>query len=154
MQLMQLMQMMQMMQMMWLMLSSVSANAANDANDASNANVTVLSVGDWGSAALGGYHLNNAQNTAAAMQLYLKQYNPSLVLNTGDNFYYCGIQNGSDAQIKALATIGMLMVPLYLEFGLSVSVFGINVFRSVYVALAVSLLALITVRLHHMRQPT
>jgi O-antigen ligase len=60
----------------------------------------------------------------------------------------------SDAQIKTLATIGMLMVPLYLEFGLSVSVFGINVFRSVYVALAVSLLALITVRLHHMRQPT
>ncbi len=60
----------------------------------------------------------------------------------------------SDAQIKALATIGMLMVPLYLEFGLSVSVFGINVFRSVYVALAVSLLALITVRLQHVRQPT
>jgi O-antigen ligase len=60
----------------------------------------------------------------------------------------------SDAQIKTLATTGMLMVPLYLEFGLSVSVFGINVFRSVYVVLAVSLLALITVRLHHMRQPT
>lgn len=58
----------------------------------------------------------------------------------------------SDAQIKALATIGLLLVPLYLEFGLSVSVFGINVFRSVYVALAVSLLALITVRLHHIRE--
>jgi hypothetical protein len=43
---------------------------------------------------------------------------------------------------------------MYLEFGLTVAVFGINVFRSVYVALAVSLLALITVRLHHMRQPT
>jgi O-antigen ligase len=51
-----------------------------------------------------------------------------------------------DAQIKALSTMGLLMVPMYLEFGLSVSVFGINVFRSVFVTLAVVLLALITVR--------
>jgi tartrate-resistant acid phosphatase type 5 len=76
-------------------------------------NVHVLSVGDWGSAALGGYHLKNAQNTATAMQLYLKQYNPSLVLNTGDNFYYCGIQNGSDAQINEdfVALFGSINVP-------------------------------------------
>jgi hypothetical protein len=72
-------------------------------------------VGDWGSAALGGYHLKNAQDTAAAMQLYLKQYNPSLVLNTGDNFYYCGIQNGSDPQINEdfVALFGSINVPWY-----------------------------------------
>jgi uncharacterized membrane protein YcjF (UPF0283 family) len=35
---------------------------------------------------------------------------------------------------------------MYLEFGLSVAVFGINVFRSVFVMLAISLLALLSVR--------
>jgi hypothetical protein len=78
-------------------------------------NVTIISVGDWGSAALGGYHLKNAQNTAAAMQVYLKEYTPELVLNTGDNFYYCGIQNGSDPQINEdfVALFGSINVPWY-----------------------------------------
>ena len=78
-------------------------------------NVTIISVGDWGSAALGGYHLKNAQNTAAAMQVYLKEHTPDLVLNTGDNFYYCGIQNGSDPQINEdfVALFGSINVPWY-----------------------------------------
>jgi tartrate-resistant acid phosphatase type 5 len=65
-----------------------------------------LSVGDWGSAALGGYHLRNAQDTSSAMKAYitektrLGQDPPMFVLNTGDNFYYCGIQNTSDPQIS------------------------------------------------------
>ncbi|MEY4505910.1 MAG: hypothetical protein RL297_488 [Pseudomonadota bacterium] len=57
-----------------------------------------------------------------------------------------------DAQIKALTTIGLLLVPMYLEFGLSVSVFGINVFRSVFVYLAVVLLAFITVRSQFLKE--
>ena len=63
--------------------------------------IRILSVGDWGSAALGGYHLRNAENTAKAMSVYVKKYNPKLVLNTGDNFYYCGIHNTSDPQVSA-----------------------------------------------------
>lgn len=65
-----------------------------------------LSVGDWGSAALGGYHLRNAHDTASAMKAYILnktevgQDPPLFVLNTGDNFYYCGIQNTSDPQIS------------------------------------------------------
>lgn len=65
-----------------------------------------LSVGDWGSAALGGYHLRNARDTASAMKTYIAkttevgQDPPLFVLNTGDNFYYCGIQNTSDPQIN------------------------------------------------------
>jgi len=58
----------------------------------------------------------------------------------------------ADPEIKALSTIGLLLVPLYLEFGLSVSVFGINVFRSVFVTLAVILLAMITVRLSSLKE--
>jgi len=105
---MQMMQMMLVWLWLWMMVSSVSA-----------ANVTVLSVGDWGSAALGGYHLKNAQETATAMQLYLRQYSPSLVLNTGDNFYYCGIQNGSDPQINEdfIGLFDSINVPWYSILG-------------------------------------
>jgi hypothetical protein len=81
--------------------------------------VHILSVGDWGSAALGGYHLKNAQNTAAAMQSYVKANTPQLVLNTGDNFYYCGIQNGSDPQINEdfVGLFGSIQLPWYSILG-------------------------------------
>lgn len=77
-----------------------------------------LSVGDWGSASLGGYHLRNAEGTAAAMKAYVANARDgrgrgggsddhddsggsvAFILNTGDNFYYCGIQNTSDPQIS------------------------------------------------------
>ena len=65
-----------------------------------NGGIRFLSIGDWGGAALGGYHLKNVQNTAAAMtDLIQNTPNYSFIINTGDNFYYCGIQNTSDPQI-------------------------------------------------------
>ena len=84
-----------------------------------NININILSVGDWGSAALGGYHLKNAQNTASAMKRYASEYKPKLVLNTGDNFYYCGIQNSSDAQISDdyLDLFGNIGLPWYNALG-------------------------------------
>lgn len=57
-----------------------------------------------------------------------------------------------DLQIKTLATIGLLLTPMYLEFGLTVSVFGTNVFRSVFVMMSVSLLALLTVRFYALKE--
>ena len=41
---------------------------------------------------------------------------------------------------------------MYLEFGLTVSVFGTNVFRSVFVMLSVSLLALMAVRFNALKE--
>lgn len=84
-----------------------------------------LSVGDWGSAALGGYHLRNAQDTSSAMKAYitektrLGQDPPAFVLNTGDNFYYCGIQNTSDPQISEdyTALFGGMGLPWYHSLG-------------------------------------
>jgi 3',5'-cyclic AMP phosphodiesterase CpdA len=63
-------------------------------------NITFISVGDWGGAALGGYHLKNAQETAKAMYKYAHDCDAEFVLNNGDSFYYCGIQNTSDLQIN------------------------------------------------------
>ena len=83
-----------------------------------------LSVGDWGSASLGGYHLRNAEGTAEAMKTYIANAKNSgdgvaFVLNTGDNFYYCGIQNTSDPQISEdyTALFGGMGVPWYHSLG-------------------------------------
>lgn len=61
-------------------------------------------------------------------------------------------RDSTDRGIKTLSVIGCLLVALFLEFGLSVSVMGINVFRSVFISFSVALLAFITVR--HLRAPT
>ena len=80
-----------------------------------------LSVGDWGSAALGGYHQRNAMATAAAMKAYITDAGTDVafVLSTGDNFYYCGIQNTSDSQITEdyTALFGEMGVPWYHSLG-------------------------------------
>ena len=81
--------------------------------------INILSLGDWGSASLGGYHLRNAESTAYAMKIYASEYNPKLVLNTGDNFYYCGIQNTSDHQVNAdyVELFGNIGLPWYNTLG-------------------------------------
>lgn len=86
-----------------------------------------LSVGDWGSASLGGYHQRNAEATATAMKSYIAGVNMSVdsadavafVVSTGDNFYYCGIQNTSDAQINDDYTslFGGMGIPWYQSLG-------------------------------------
>ena len=91
---------------------------------ASNA-IGFLSVGDWGSASLVGYHLRNAAGTADAMKAYIANgrggadVSVAFVLNTGDNFYYCGIQNTSDPQITEDYTelFGGMGVPWYHSLG-------------------------------------
>ena len=85
----------------------------------STRDISIISLGDWGSAALGGYHLRNAENTARAMTTYASKYNPKLVLNTGDNFYYCGIQNISDPQISEdyVNLFGNISLPWYNALG-------------------------------------
>jgi O-antigen ligase len=52
----------------------------------------------------------------------------------------------TDKTIKTCSTIGLLLVPLYLEFGLSVAVMHTNVFRTVFVTFSIVMLSFITVR--------
>ena len=47
--------------------------------------------------------------------------------------------------INALSTLGLLLVLLYFEFGLSISVFGVSIFRVIYATWAVLLLGLLMV---------
>lgn len=58
-----------------------------------------------------------------------------------------------DAAVMALSRMGLTLAPAYLFFGLSVSVFGISIFRAILVVLAVTLLSLISVRLKALSTP-
>lgn len=60
---------------------------------------TLLGLGDWGGYNLGGYHKDNV--IAVSQQIQRDNtYTYDAILNTGDNFYYCGIQNINDPNIK------------------------------------------------------
>lgn len=65
----------------------------------------LMSIGDWGGYNLGGQYSTNVDNISKQMyQDYknsiMKNNTYKAVLNTGDNFYYCGIQNLEDINIK------------------------------------------------------
>lgn len=77
-----------------------------------------------------------------------------LVAAVGLAFTYIGVwlafwrwRNHPDPVILALARMGLALVPIYLVFGLTVSVSGINFFRSIFIGYAVTILSLITVHL-------
>ncbi len=67
----------------------------------SDSTFSFLSLGDWGGAALGGQYTTNVNDVAAQLVSTASKYNiDTFLLNTGDNFYWCGIQNTSDYQIN------------------------------------------------------
>jgi hypothetical protein len=55
-------------------------------------NFTFISVGDWGGAAVGQPYTTNVYAVANSMANYSQHLNPQFIINTGDNFYWCGIQ--------------------------------------------------------------
>ena len=59
-----------------------------------------ITLGDWGGAALGSYHSVTVGKVASEMASCAADNEVSFVVNTGDNFYYCGIQNSTDPQIQ------------------------------------------------------
>jgi len=66
------------------------------------AGLSFLTLGDWGGAALEEdskpYH-QNVIDVAKAMDKSATQTNAKFIVNTGDNFYWCGIQNITDMQV-------------------------------------------------------
>lgn len=58
-----------------------------------------LSIGDWGGAAVDDQYKQNTYDVAGQMATTASSVSAKFVINTGDNFYWCGIQNTSDYQI-------------------------------------------------------
>ena len=57
-----------------------------------NASYSFLGLGDWGGAQLGGQIYDNVIAVAQQMAATATSVNAQFVINTGDNFYWCGIQ--------------------------------------------------------------
>lgn len=64
-----------------------------------SANYSFLSLGDWGGAALPSPHPQTVNDVAQQLAKTAQESNSKFLVNTGDNFYWCGIQNTSDFQI-------------------------------------------------------
>ncbi len=63
------------------------------------ADYTFLGIGDWGGAYLSKYnepnmpyYKKNVDSVAAQMDIVAKATDAKFIINTGDNFYWCGIQ--------------------------------------------------------------
>ena len=61
--------------------------------------VRFIGLGDWGGAGLGSYYATTVGKVASTMASTASDNNVAFVINTGDNFYYCGITNTSDPQM-------------------------------------------------------
>merc|ERR1719313_2605044 len=71
--------------------------------------------------ALGSYHAKDVKDVAEQMGKTAAASSIKFVVNTGDNFYYCGVQNTTDAQLKTdyvdIYTADSLQVPWYGSLG-------------------------------------
>ncbi|ATZ81088.1 protein phosphatase [Bodo saltans virus] len=55
-----------------------------------------MSIGDWGCMSIGGIHAKDQIIVAKEFTKFAQQLTPRFILNTGDNFYYCGINGTND----------------------------------------------------------
>ena len=67
----------------------------------------------------------------------------ALAVHLGVFFTFWRYRNDSAESIKAISTFGILLVLLYFEFGLTISVFGGSIFRTMYASWAISLAGLL-----------
>lgn len=62
--------------------------------------INFISVGDLGGISLGGKYFINANKTISSIKSNVEEYNSKFIINTGDNFYYCGIKSTNDVAIN------------------------------------------------------
>eukprot|EP01060_Flectonema_neradi_P028280 TRINITY_DN37_c6_g1_i1.p1 TRINITY_DN37_c6_g1~~TRINITY_DN37_c6_g1_i1.p1 ORF type:complete len:348 (+),score=64.98 TRINITY_DN37_c6_g1_i1:65-1045(+) len=88
---------------------------------ASASGYSFVSIGDWGGVNLGGYHEVAEKTVAAQMEKTMAEIDAKMVLNVGDNFYYCGVNGTDDPLFKTdfedVFTHNSTMVPWYSTLG-------------------------------------
>ena len=67
---------------------------------AQSSQYTFLSIGDWGGAAVSHSIKENVYAVASEMKKTAAAMNAQLVISTGDNFYWCGVENVNDFQFQ------------------------------------------------------
>jgi 3',5'-cyclic AMP phosphodiesterase CpdA len=64
------------------------------------AGFSFITLGDWGGALPGKPYAQNVKDVAAQMAKTAEASDVKFIVNTGDNFYWCGIENTSDFQVQ------------------------------------------------------
>lgn len=102
-------------------LSYLGLAMAMGTSNTSNGSVSFLTLGDWGGYDLGGFHQTTVTTVAKQMAETAEQNKKAFVVNTGDNFYYCGITSTSDKQVADdftnVYSAKSLQVPWYSVLG-------------------------------------
>lgn len=77
----------------------------------------------------------------------------TLILIAGSIRAFYGFKKSSNPQIHDLALIAIWISILFVEFGLSINVWGLSAFRQIYASWLIMLLAMIAVELHKEHHP-
>jgi len=81
------------------------------------ASFSFSSIGDWGCVPIGGYHEQDELTVAKSFSKTTASIDAKFILNTGDNFYYCGVHNKTDSMwnstFEGVFTEPSTMVPWY-----------------------------------------
>ncbi|CAE8610671.1 unnamed protein product [Polarella glacialis] len=83
-------------------LRSLAALALATSSLETDAGLSFLTIGDWGGAALeypDHPYAQNVKDVSAQMGKTATEKDAKFVVNTGDNFYWCGIRDTSDFQV-------------------------------------------------------
>jgi hypothetical protein len=82
---------------------------------------SIMSIGDWGGVALGGYHEDDEKAVAKAFAAKATELDAQYIVNVGDNFYYYGVWNDTDPQFQTdfenVFTEKSMMVKWYSALG-------------------------------------
>mmetsp|Transcript_2345 Transcript_2345/g.3140 ORF Transcript_2345/g.3140 Transcript_2345/m.3140 type:complete len:427 (+) Transcript_2345:15-1295(+) len=100
---------------------ALTSSELDEFTPSSNTANTFVTLGDWGGATLGSYYLTDVNAVAKTMANTASLQNSQFVVNVGDSFYWCGIQDTSDTQIKSTFedpfAYDSLQVPWYSVLG-------------------------------------
>lgn len=83
----------------WLLIASTYLTTTTSRDTTTTTSYSFLAIGDWGGASINQQIRDNVYSVSSQMAKIASVHKPKFILGTGDNFYWCGIQNISDKQI-------------------------------------------------------
>ena len=89
-----------MMRLSTLLLLVFGCSANEETISSSTGRLHFLALGDWGGIDISPYHTEEQLETADGMAKLAAEYDSEFVLALGDNFYYAGLMDGDDAQMR------------------------------------------------------
>ena len=101
--------------------SSASAASSPSLRGGSSSVVSFVTLGDWGGATLGDYHMTDEKAVAKTLAESAEALSAQFLVNVGDNHYYYGVKSATDPAWKTnfedVYTAKSLAIPWYSVLG-------------------------------------